>query len=82
MQILNRHNIQVWVPYSGLFSYGRNRIVEHHPKIKTAQLFYRNNYRFNVTTVRVENFEVFLISRFSWVADATKIIHVEDKAKS
>ncbi len=29
------------------------------------------------TTVRVENFEVFLISRFSWVADDTKIIHVE-----
>ncbi len=28
-------------------------------------------------TVRVENFEVFLISRFSWVADDTKIIHVE-----
>ncbi len=29
------------------------------------------------STVRVENFEVFLISRFSWVADDTKIIHVE-----
>ncbi len=29
------------------------------------------------STVRVENFEVVLISRFSWVADATKIIHVE-----
>ncbi len=28
-------------------------------------------------TVRVENFEVFLISRFLWVADDTKIIHVE-----
>ncbi len=28
-------------------------------------------------TVRVENFEVFLISRFSWVADDTKIIHME-----
>ncbi len=28
-------------------------------------------------TVRVEIFEVFIISRFSWVADATKIIHVE-----
>ncbi len=28
-------------------------------------------------TVRVENFEVVLISRFSWVADDTKIIHVE-----
>ncbi len=28
-------------------------------------------------TVRVEHFEVFLISRFSWVADDTKIIHVE-----
>ena len=28
-------------------------------------------------TVWVENFEVFLISRFSWVADNTKIIHVE-----
>ncbi len=27
-------------------------------------------------TVRVENFEVFLISRFSWVADDTKIRHV------
>ncbi len=27
--------------------------------------------------VRVENFEVVLISRFSWVADDTKIIHVE-----
>ncbi len=26
-------------------------------------------------TVRVENFEVVLISRFSWVADDTKIIH-------
>ncbi len=24
-----------------------------------------------------ENFEVFIISRFSWVADDTKIIHVE-----
>ncbi len=30
-----------------------------------------------VCTVRVENFEVVLISRFSWVADDTKIIHVE-----
>ncbi len=29
------------------------------------------------TTVRVANFEVFLISRFSWVADDTKIIHME-----
>ncbi len=28
-------------------------------------------------TVWVENFEVVLISRFSWVADDTKIIHVE-----
>ncbi len=28
-------------------------------------------------TVRVEIFEVFLISHFSWVADDTKIIHVE-----
>ena len=28
-------------------------------------------------TVRVEHFEVFLISRFSWVADDTKIIHME-----
>ncbi len=28
-------------------------------------------------TVRVEIFEVFLISRFSWVAHHTKIIHVE-----
>ncbi len=28
-------------------------------------------------TVRVENFEVVLISRFSWVADDMKIIHVE-----
>ncbi len=28
-------------------------------------------------TVRVEHFEVVLISRFSWVADDTKIIHVE-----
>ncbi len=27
--------------------------------------------------VRVDNFEVFLISRFSWVGDDTKIIHVE-----
>ncbi len=25
----------------------------------------------------LEHFEVFLISRFSWVADDTKIIHVE-----
>ncbi len=34
--------------------------------------------RFPTTVhVRVENFEVVLISRFSWVADATKIIHVE-----
>ncbi len=32
---------------------------------------------YRVATVRVENFEVFLISRFSWVADDTKIIHVE-----
>ncbi len=31
----------------------------------------------NLTTVRVENFEVFLISRFSWVAHHTKFIHVE-----
>ncbi len=31
----------------------------------------------SVGTVRVENFEVFLISRFAWVADDTKIIHVE-----
>ena len=30
-----------------------------------------------LNTVRVENFEVVLISRFSWVADDTKIIHVE-----
>ncbi len=28
-------------------------------------------------TVWVENFEVVLISRFSWVTDDTKIIHVE-----
>ncbi len=28
-------------------------------------------------TVRVETFEVVLISRFSWVADDTKIIHVK-----
>ncbi len=28
-------------------------------------------------TVRVENFEVVLISCFSWVANDTKIIHVE-----
>ncbi len=28
-------------------------------------------------TVRVEHFEVFLISRFSWVADDTKLIQVE-----
>ncbi len=28
-------------------------------------------------TVWVEIFEVFLIPRFSWVADDTKIIHVE-----
>ncbi len=32
-----------------------------------------------VHTVRVENFEVVLISRFSWVADDTKIIHVEGR---
>ncbi len=31
----------------------------------------------HIATVLVENFEVFLISRFSWVADDTKIIHVE-----
>ncbi len=30
-----------------------------------------------MTTVQVENFEVVLISRFSWVADDTKVIHVE-----
>ncbi len=30
-----------------------------------------------VRVLRVENFEVFLISRFSWVADDTKIIHME-----
>ncbi len=30
-----------------------------------------------IDTVRVENFEVVLISRFSWVTDDTKIIHVE-----
>ncbi len=30
-----------------------------------------------VGTVRVEIFEVFLITRFSWVADDMKIIHVE-----
>ncbi len=30
-------------------------------------------------TVRVEHFEVVLISRFSWVADDTKIIHVEGR---
>ncbi len=28
-------------------------------------------------TVQVKNFEVFLISFFSWVADDTKIIHVK-----
>ncbi len=33
--------------------------------------------QYNACTVRVENFEVFLISRFSWVADDTKIIHVK-----
>ncbi len=32
---------------------------------------------FDLYTVRVENFEVFLISHFSWVADDMKIIHVE-----
>ena len=32
--------------------------------------------KFGADTVRVEHFEVFLISRFSWVADDTKIIHV------
>ncbi len=32
---------------------------------------------YSAYTVRVENFEVVLISRFSWVADDTKIIHVE-----
>ncbi len=32
---------------------------------------------FYTSTVRVEIFEVFLISRFSWVADDTKIIHVK-----
>ncbi len=31
----------------------------------------------SVATVRVENFEVFLISRLLRVADDTKIIHVE-----
>ncbi len=31
----------------------------------------------NSHTVRVENFEVFLISGFSWVAHHTKFIHVE-----
>ncbi len=30
-----------------------------------------------IITVRVEHFEVFLISRFSWVVDDAKIIHVE-----
>ena len=34
-------------------------------------------FSYNEDTVQVENFEVFLISRFSWVADDTKIIHVE-----
>ena len=34
-------------------------------------------YKYTLITVRVENFEVFLISRFSWVAHHTKIIHVE-----
>ncbi len=37
-----------------------------------------NEFKFKTNnTVRVENFEVVLISRFSWVADDTKIIHVE-----
>ncbi len=31
----------------------------------------------SVATVRVGNFEVFLILRFSWVADEMKMIHVE-----
>ncbi len=31
----------------------------------------------SLITVRVEIFEVFLILRFSWVADDTKIIHME-----
>ena len=50
--------------------------------------WYKENYDFSTLevnryvrnyghTVRVENFEVFLILRFSWVADDTKIIHVE-----
>ncbi len=34
-------------------------------------------YSGTLYTVRVEHFEVFLILRFSWVADDTKIIHVE-----
>ncbi len=43
---------------------------------------YSNTERFSclsvaIDTVRVENFEVVLISRFSWVTDDTKIIHVE-----
>ncbi len=32
---------------------------------------------YNIELRGVEHFEVFLISRFSWVADDTKIIHVE-----
>ena len=37
----------------------------------------QNNAKLYGSTVRVENFEVFLISRFSWVAHHTKFIHVE-----
>ncbi len=51
---------------------------------KTQEMKRKNNClrkklfgKINNSTVRVENFEVFLISRFSWVADDTKIIHVE-----
>ncbi len=32
-------------------------------------------------TVRVENFKVFLISRFSWVPHHTKIIRVEGRIR-
>ncbi len=34
-------------------------------------------WKLAVVTVRVENFAVVLISRFSWVAHHTKFIHVE-----
>ncbi len=47
------------IPYSGLFSYGRNDTVEHHiynyTKIKTAKLFNRN--RFNVTILSCTNIQ-------------------------